>query len=129
MQNDINNPYLTKSAALFDMDPNKMILFKLSSLLPSLASSLRVCMFAQMAVSKILTTLIPPLNKYIPEIPGFWLMNRVQEVVDLRTKSSSNSIKRVDLLQLMIDASTIEDIQVSFCLHILKSIFIHIGSC
>jgi hypothetical protein len=129
MQNDINNPYLQKSAALFETDATKMILFKLSNLMSFLAGPLRSFMFAQIAVSQMLNKWIPPLGKYIPEMSAYWLMTRVQDVVDLRTKSSSNSIKRVDLLQLMIDASTNEDIQVNFLFLYMKIYFILIGSC
>jgi hypothetical protein len=129
MQNDINNPYLQKSAALFETDGTKMILFKLSNLMSFLAGPLRSFMFAQIAVSQMLNKWIPPLRKYIPEMSAYWLMNCVQDVVDLRTKSSSNSIKRVDLLQLMIDASTDEDIQVNFLFLYMKIYFILIGSC
>ncbi|CAF4127385.1 unnamed protein product, partial [Rotaria sordida] len=56
-------------------------------------------------VRRILMKLIPILNDYVEEIPALWLMNRVQEVVDLRIQSSSNSIKRTDLLQLMMEAT------------------------
>jgi hypothetical protein len=42
-----------------------------------------------------------------------WLLNNVQKVVDLRIESSAtNSVKRFDLLQLMMDASTSEKITV-----------------
>ncbi|CAF4429619.1 unnamed protein product, partial [Rotaria magnacalcarata] len=43
--------------------------------------------------------------------PGSWLTNHVRDVVNLRTSSSTATmIKRIDLLQLMIDASTKCDI-------------------
>jgi len=41
------------------------------------------------------------------------VMNRVQDVVDLRTKSSSNLEKRADLLPLMMNASTSNEVTVS----------------
>ena len=119
MQNDINNPYLQKSAALFQSNSAQAGLLKLSELIPAFANVLRMCFLAQVSVSEILTKVIPSLKKYIPEMPAYWLMNRVQDVVDLRTKSSSDLIKRVDLLQLMIDASTNEPVQVRFLLLIL----------
>jgi hypothetical protein len=53
------------------------------------------------------------LSNYIKELPGIWLMNRVQDVIDLRTKSPPNLKKRVDLLQLMMDASTSDKVIVS----------------
>ncbi|CAF4797462.1 unnamed protein product, partial [Rotaria magnacalcarata] len=37
-------------------------------------------------------------------------MNRVREVVDQRAKSSSDTKERVDLLQLMMDASTADPV-------------------
>jgi hypothetical protein len=110
MQNDSSSPYLTKSAALFETDMTTTLLFKLSSLMSFLAGPLRYLMVAQMAVSKLLTTLIPTLSSYIPETPAYWLINHVQDVVDLRTKSAPNTKKRVDLVQFMIDASTNDDI-------------------
>jgi hypothetical protein len=51
--------------------------------------------------------LFPFLNNYIEQMPNVWLENNVQRVIDLRTKSlSGNSVERIDLLQLMMDAST-----------------------
>ncbi|CAF3917122.1 unnamed protein product [Rotaria sordida] len=80
MQNDINNPYLQKSAAVFKIDIDGLLLK--------------------------LIKLIPFLSNYIEEMPTLWLLNRVQDVVDLRRKTSKDLNKRVDLLQLMMDAST-----------------------
>ncbi|CAF5028348.1 unnamed protein product, partial [Rotaria socialis] len=49
---------------------------------------------------------------YIEETPGSWLTDRVRDVVNLRTSSSTaTTIKRIDLLQLMIDASTTCDVR------------------
>lgn len=103
---------MQKSAAIFTTDPNKMLLFKLSNLMPFIISFLRMCMFAQISISQMLTRIIPSLAKYIPENPAAWIINNVKDVLALRIKSSSSAEKRVDLLQLMIDASTTETIQV-----------------
>ncbi|CAF1341313.1 unnamed protein product [Rotaria sp. Silwood1] len=81
MQNDLNNPYLQKSDEVFKTDINELLLVRLVKMMPF-------------------------LKNYIEEFPHIWLMNRVQDVVDLRMKSSTNMKKRVDLLQLMIDALT-----------------------
>ncbi|CAF1539394.1 unnamed protein product [Rotaria sp. Silwood1] len=105
MQNDINNPYLQKSAALFKTDTDQLLLFRLANLIPFLARPLHDIVFGLGNVRSILVKLIPALNNYLEEIPALWLMNRVQEVVDLRIQSSSNSIKRADLLQLMMEAT------------------------
>jgi len=40
-----------------------------------------------------------------------WLLNNVQRVIDLGSESlSTNSVKLIDLLQLMMDASTGEKV-------------------
>ncbi|CAF4512437.1 unnamed protein product, partial [Rotaria sp. Silwood2] len=75
MQNDTNNIYLKKLAEF------------LENFRPTLVK------------------LLPVLNDYVQEVSALWLINRVQEVVDLRIQSSSTSIKRTDLLQLMMDAT------------------------
>jgi hypothetical protein len=113
MQNDINNPYLQKSAAMFKTDNERLLLFKLCNLMPFLARPLHGIVFGLTNGGKILIKLIPSLSNYVEEIPGVWLINRLQNVIDLRAKSSSNLRKRVDLLQLMIDASTNDKVTVS----------------
>jgi len=112
MQNDINNPYLQKSAEFFQVDPDELLVVKLSNLVPFLARPLHDLIFSIPNIREFLTKFIPPLAGFIKEFPSIWLMNRVQDVIDLRTKSS-NLRKRVDLLQLMMDASTTDKIVVS----------------
>jgi hypothetical protein len=85
MQNDINNPYLQKSIAFFKIDNVELWSFRLTSLMPFLARPF-----------------------YISNV---WLLNNVQRVIDLRSESlSTNSVKRINLLQLMMDASTGEKV-------------------
>jgi hypothetical protein len=112
MQNDINNPFLQKSAEFFQVDPDELLVVKLSNLVPFLARPLHDLIFSIPNIREFLTKFIPPLGSFIKEFPSIWLMNRVQDVIDLRTKSS-NLRKRVDLLQLMMDASTTDKIVVS----------------
>jgi len=113
MQNDINNPYLQKSAEVFKRDVDESLLLRLSSLMPFLARPIHDFIFCMADIRKSLNKWTPSLNNYIKEFPAIWLMNRVQEVIDLRTKSASNLRKRVDLLQLMMDASTTDKVIVS----------------
>ncbi|CAF3944668.1 unnamed protein product [Rotaria sp. Silwood1] len=111
MQNDINNPYLQKATEVFKMHAYDLLLVRLSNLFPFLARPLHDIFFGLEDVCKILSKLIPFSSNYIQEIPALWLMNRVQDVVDLRIKTiSTNSVKRIDLLQLMIDSSTTDNI-------------------
>jgi len=113
MQNDINNPYLQKSAEVIKTDVDQLVIHRLSSLMPFLAHPMRDLIFSIPNICEFLTKFIPPLGSFIKELPSIWMMNRVQEVIDLRSKSPSNLRKRIDLLQLMMDASTSDKIIVS----------------
>jgi len=120
MQNDINNPYLQKSAALFKIDPDKLLLLRWASLMPFLARPFSILLYGLMNMRPTLMKLLPFLNNYIEEMPNVWLVNNIQSVFDLRTKSASNLRKRVDLLQLMMDASTCEKIIVRIFINIYR---------
>ncbi len=113
MQNDVDNIYLRKSAETFALDIDKLSIVKLTNLLPFFVNPFRYFYLSQIAVRRALIRIIPALSSYIEETPGSWLTNRVKEVVKLRTRSSTTSVaKRVDLLQLMIDASTQDEVKV-----------------
>jgi hypothetical protein len=113
MQNDIHNPYLLKSAEVFETDFEELPLFRLTDLMPFLARPVHDIFFSMGDIGQFLTKWIPPLSCYIKELPALWLINRVQDVINLRTKSPPNLRKRVDLLQLMMDVSTNEKVIVS----------------
>ncbi|CAF4526497.1 unnamed protein product, partial [Rotaria sp. Silwood1] len=79
---------------------------------PFFVTPFRYFYLGQIAVRRALIRLIPSLSNYIEETPGSWLTNRVKEVVNFRNESLTTSPrKRVDLLQLMIDASTLNDVK------------------
>ena len=114
MQNDIDNIYLKKSAACFEIDPETLPIVKLSNLMPFLTRPLEYVFISQVIFKRIIGKLIPALRSYIEELPTIWLLNRVQEIIDLRTSTLlSSTTKRVDLLQLMIDASADDEVKVS----------------
>ncbi len=131
MQNDVDNIYLKKSAETFALDVDKLSIVKLTNLLPFFINPFRYFYLSQIAVRRALIKIIPALSNYVEETPGSWLTNRVREVVKLRTTSNiTPAVKRVDLLQLMIDASTQDEVKVS--LLILSRMFINsipVGSC
>ncbi|CAF4020068.1 unnamed protein product [Rotaria sordida] len=83
MQNDINNPYLQISAAVFKIDLNELQFVRLSNLIPILACPLHYILFSIATICNKLIELIPFLGNYIQEIPNLWLINRVQDVVNL----------------------------------------------
>ena len=113
MQNDINNPYLLKAAEVFKTELEDLPLMRLGNLMPFLARPLHDITFSLIDIRKFIIKLIPSLSKYIQERPAVWLINQVQNVLNLRTQSTSNVKSRVDLLQLMIDSSIEGNVKVS----------------
>ena len=83
--------------------------------MPFLARPLHDIVFGLVNARKVLIKLLPFLSSYIKEVPTLWLMNRIQAIVDVRNKSPS---KRVDLLQLMLDASTQDEVKVGIFIYL-----------
>ncbi|CAF3553223.1 unnamed protein product [Rotaria socialis] len=110
MQNDIHHPYLLKSAEVFKTDADHMLLMQFSNFIPSLARPLHDILFSTAEFRRRLIKATPVLSNFITELPRLWLINRVREVVNQRVKSSSNTKERVDVLQRMMDASTIHPV-------------------
>ena len=102
MQNDLDNEFMVKAATIFKQDIERMLLTKLSYLMPWLTPILAKLVLCQMALFRILHKLVPTIfPNVLDKIPRFWLLSRVQQVIDARTTSSSTT-KRIDLLQLML---------------------------
>jgi hypothetical protein len=120
MQNDVNNIYLKKCAAIFELDGERLLPFQIANLIPSLAYPLYHTVFGLMNLRRLAVKSLPFLSKYIEEMPFFWLYKNVHTVIDVRNESSTtNSTKRIDLLQLMMDASTNEKVTVRTRIHLL----------
>ena len=113
MQNDVNNPYLQKAGEVFKFDIDASLPVKLSDLIPTLARPMHDIFFGIGDLNELVNKWMPSLSAYIQEHPAVWLIKRLQAVIDLRNKSSTNSTKRIDLLQLMMDVSTGEKVIVS----------------
>lgn len=106
LQNDVNNPYLQKAGEVFKFDFDASPLVKFSNLIPALARPMHDIFFGIGDLTELLGKWMPALSTYIQEHPAVWLIKRLQAVIDLRNKSATNSTKRADLLQLMMDVST-----------------------
>ncbi|CAF0806821.1 unnamed protein product [Didymodactylos carnosus] len=109
MQNDPENVYLKQSDKLFAIDLGAHPITKLRQLIPEFNT-----LFANLFV--IYNYCQGMINKFIPwsvkmfqQMPIFWLLNRIHELVELRLK---NTNARVDLLQLMLEAATRQQITV-----------------
>ena len=91
LQNDIDNVYMKRSLTLFSRDPEQMFIIRLSHLMP------------------FLDPLIIQLFNITQESPHFWIFKQLEDIVKEKLRTSD---KRVDLLQLMLDALTEEIINV-----------------
>ena len=82
---------------------DKLFIIQLSNLMPFLKPFLITFFLCQLKIIRTLGSRIPFMNYFMEELAPFWIINRAQEVVDHRKLHSAEQ-KRVDLLQLMIDA-------------------------
>jgi hypothetical protein len=105
MQNDINNEFMLKSAAVFEKHVEDLQLTKFSYLMPWLTPFLAKLILSQLALMKFLHSIAPTIFPSIADTaPAFWIQSQVDDVVDARMASSEKS-KRNDLLQLLLDAA------------------------
>ena len=112
MQNDIDNEFLRKAQLTIDLNPDNLALVKVGSLFPFLIPFITCIMVGQVILSYLFRKIAPIwFLPQIEEIPGFWILNRVEQVINQRT-SNEKPTYSADLLQLMLDSSTKNDIQV-----------------
>jgi hypothetical protein len=119
VQNNPENIYLKKANELFEGSSlGTNFLFRSAQVLPEMNSVLaRLFSFNNNIRMLINTRLLPLVSStlQIHELPFTWLLNRVHAIVEHRQKTTSS---RVDLLQLMLQVTTKETIDVSQILHI-----------
>ena len=101
--------YLKKLRSFCGADNKNLLFVKLATALPWLGSPiLRVFMHVYVLLHK-LHEMFPSIN--FPELPLLWLHDRVGEHV-LRVRKDRHENGRVDLLHLMINAATDQEIKV-----------------
>ena len=105
MQNDVNNEFMLKAAACFDEHVERNLFTKLSYLMPWLTYILKKIVIAQLALIHILHRIAPTFFPDVTTIPTMWFQSKVDGIIDARMKSSETT-KRYDLLQLLLDAAT-----------------------
>ncbi|UJR20002.1 hypothetical protein I4U23_023136 [Adineta vaga] len=108
MQNDIDNVYMKKSIACFEIDIEKLFIVKLSNVMPFLIPLLTQIFKIGLLVKKTIRKCISNTTFENDDIPAVWLIERLEEVLKKRLTSEN---KRTDLLQLMLDASTQDEIK------------------
>lgn len=109
MQNDIDNIYMQKSMACFAVDIEKLFLVKLSNVMPFLTPVLNGMSKISMNVIEKMRELWPSLLKNAGELPSTWIIRQVENVVKERLSSGK---RKMDLLQLMLDAAVAEEFKV-----------------
>lgn len=105
MQNDIDNIYLKKSAEVIEINYDKLFIIQLSNLMPFLKPFLIKLVLFQLKLIRRIGNKISFFNHFMKELAPFWIINQAQEIVDYRKLRSTEQNKRIDLLQMMIDAT------------------------
>lgn len=115
MQNDVDNEYMQKAEQTVAENLEENSLIRLGHLMPWLIPLLTFLMIGQVVLKRLIHKWI----RTIEEMPRFWLLDRVQHLIDARTESSEkdNERQRIDLLQLMLNAATRGQIKVSLFVH------------
>lgn len=121
MQNDLENIYLKKSAKVMEINFDKLFIVQLSNVMPFLKPFLISFFLCQLKLIRLAGHRIPFLNFFMEELAPFWIINRAQEVVDYRISHSAED-KRLDLLQLMIDAKVPDEKDKLVCLFLCSKI-------
>ena len=124
MQNDIDNMFLRKAQATIDLDPDNLFLVKFGNLFPFLIPFFACILTGVMLLVYLFRKIVPAwFLPQLEELPPTWILHRVKQVIDSRTSNEKQS-RSVDLLQLMLDASTKHKIQVrNHIQFLLKSLF------
>jgi hypothetical protein len=100
---------MQKSMACFAIDTEKLPIVKLSNLMPFLIPLLTRIVKAYIFIINTLYKIVPSLMPNIESMTAFWIIDQVEEVVTKRLESGK---KRMDLLQLMLDAATHDKVKV-----------------
>lgn len=110
MQNDIDNIFLRKAQLTVDLNPEDLTLVKIGNLFPFLIPFVMCIMIVQAILSHLFRKIAPSwFLPQIEEIAPVWIINRASQVIKQRI-SNMNQSKSIDLLQLMLDASTKEHV-------------------
>ena len=113
VQNNVNDPYLLNSQKIFTRTMTRRILFILILLITELRKVWRTAFQLLGLIQYSIRRYIPGTKWLIPESPNTWIMKQADEMVQKRKQIGHT--RRMDLLQLMLDSVSDEDmIQVRF---------------
>ncbi len=126
MQNDIDNVFMRKCKLAVYENPERLFLTKLGNLMPFLIPILLKIMFGQMWLGAVIRTVAPLW--FLPKIegvPALWILNQVETIINARKQANySNQHTQIDLLQMMLDAATRDDIKVNSQEYINSTFFV-----
>ncbi len=95
--------------ACFALDTEKLPIVKLSNVMPFLIPLLTRIVKARVLIINTLHKMMPSLIPNSATMARFWIIEQVKEVIKQRLVSGK---KRMDLLQLMLDAATHDEVKV-----------------
>jgi hypothetical protein len=119
MQNDVNNMFLQQAQSTIDLNPEDLTLVRFGNLFPLLIPFVMCILIVQMMLIYLFRKVAPVwLLPQIKESGPFWILRRVSQIINTKT-SNEQGTHSVDLLQLMLDASTKDAIHVSNSIYFL----------
>jgi hypothetical protein len=120
-QNNIDNIFMRKCKLAVDDNPERLFLTKLGNLMPFLIPILLYVMIGQMFLGTLIRKVAPTwFSPQIEGVPALWILNQLGTIIDARKQANNNGKHdQVDLLQLMLDVATRDDIKVSFLKHVI----------
>ena len=109
IQNNPNNMYFQKVEQIFARSVRTNIVFKISQIAPLVAEIASRIFFMINKFRAFLNMYILPLisKMQLNELPGVWLFNRLDPIIEQRQKTPTS---RVDVLQLMMQVMTDEKV-------------------
>ena len=111
MQNDTDNILMRKCKLAIDDNPERLLLTKLGNLMPLFIPILLYIMNGQMLLGKLIRAVAPAW--FLPQIeglPALWILNQVETIINARRQANYiDKHQQVDLLQLMLNAATRDD--------------------
>lgn len=109
--------FFRKAKLTIDLNPENLLLVKFGNLFPFMIPLVRMILLSQMIFAYAFRKVAPAwLLPQIEELAPVWIINRAHQIIEARLSSQSNlnQAHPVDLLQLMLDASTKDQIKVEF---------------
>jgi hypothetical protein len=104
---DKQNIYLIKIQEFLSTDTDTLLIYKIAHLIPELAPLLGW-------IIRFFECLSSVFKSQINVLPLDWLTDRIQDVINMRKRESDKdeSEQRTDLLKLMLEVTTKENIKV-----------------